>query len=196
MWCPGCGKRKLVGRFRPDEGELYLRCPGCSLPGTQYIGAQWGKGLRDLQAYKPAVSRVLGSIHDRFHVRSADGATPCPNCGDWLPIRRGMPPAGPLAWRNIDCIYVWCARCGLHNVESWHSLPWSLPEVRRFWRDNPRMRFLPERELEAAGSPAVLTGFESLTGAARLTVVSLRDTYQVVSIDGTAPREDRGDGCA
>ncbi len=199
MWCPGCGRRKLVGRFRPDEGELYLRCPACSPPGTQYIGAHnWGDGFKDLRAHKPAVSRVLRSIHDRFHLRSANGAIPCPTCGDWLPIREGTPPAAPSGsalppeWTGADCIHLWCPRCGLHNVETWHSLTWSLPEARRFWRDNPRMRFLPGRELEVAGSPAVLTGFESLTGGARLEVVSLRDTYRVLSVDGADPSDAFG----
>jgi hypothetical protein len=49
------------------------------------------------------------------------------------------------------------------------------------------MRFLPERDIEVAGSQAVLTGFESLTGSAKLEIISLRDTYQVVSINGVAP---------
>ncbi len=187
VWCPGCGRHRLVGRFRPEEGELYLRCPGCSRPGAQYMGARMGDLLQGLRTHKPALSRCLNVIDERFHRRLVDGATPCPECGDLLPIRTGAPPDNQAPWVGDEGIYLWCARCGLHNVETWHSLTWSLPEAQRFWRDNPRMRFLPEREVEAAGSPAIVTGFESLTGGAQLEVVTLRDTYRVVRIDG-APR--------
>jgi hypothetical protein len=54
------------------------------------------------------------------------------------------------------------------------------------------MRFLPEREIEVAGSPAVLTRFESLTASERLEIISLRDTYQVVSINGVPPSKEEG----
>jgi len=193
VWCPGCGRHRLVGRFHPDEGELYLRCPGCSRPGAQYMGARMGDLLQGLRTHKPALSRCLNVIDERFHRRLVDGATPCPECGDLLPIRTGAPPDNQAPWAGDEGIYLWCARCGLHNVETWHSLTWSLPEAQRFWRDNPRMRFLPEREVEAAGSPAIVTGFESLTGSARLEVVTLRDTYRVVRIDGAPRGNERKD---
>ncbi len=191
LWCPGCGRRKLEGLLRPDEGELYLRCLACTLPYTHYyIASRLGDRLRGLRTYKPAVSRVLGVIDDLFRIRSIDGGVMCAGCGDRLPIMRGYPPesaprVGP-SWVGPDPIYLWCPRCSYCDVETWHSLTWSLPEARRFWRENPRMRFLPVREIEVAGSPAMLTGFESLTGGARLEVVSLRDTCRVLSIDGVA----------
>jgi len=192
LWCPGCGRRKLEGRFRPEDGELLLRCPTCSLPDAHYINAHLGDRLRDLRTYKPALSRVLASIHEMFHVLLVNGAGLCWRCGDRLPIRRGIPPGPPLAgerwgFPGEESIYMWCPRCEIGDLETWHSLTLSLPEARRFWREHPRMRFLPERAVEVEGCPAVLTGFESLTGSARLEVVSLRDTLQVVRIKG-APR--------
>ncbi len=87
VWCPGCGRHRLVGRFHPDEGELYLRCPGCSRPDAQYMGARMGDLLRGLRAHKPALSRCLNVIDERFHRRLVDGATPCPWCGDPLPMQ-------------------------------------------------------------------------------------------------------------
>jgi hypothetical protein len=50
------------------------------------------------------------------------------------------------------------------------------------------MQFLPEREVEADGVPAVVTGFESLTRGARLEVVCLRDTLEVIRVEGTPAR--------
>jgi len=194
LWCPGCGRRKLEGLLRPDEGELFMRCPACSspyadvFPYANYISSHLGDGLRGLRTYKPAVSRVLDVIDDLFRSRWLDGGVVCGGCGERLPITRGIPPAlAPLFGHSRpgpDAIYIWCPRCDFVDVETWHSLTWSLPAARRFWREHPRMRFLPAREIDIAGSPAVLTGLESVTGGARLEVVTLRDTYQVVGIDG------------
>ncbi len=95
----------------------------------------------------------------------------------------------PARFANPESIYLWHPQCGGYDSETWHSLTWSLPQARAFWRENPRMRFLPEREIEFAGSSTVVTGFESVTGSARLEVVSLRDTLEVMSIYGGAPVE-------
>jgi hypothetical protein len=50
---------------------------------------------------------------------------------------------------------------------------------------HPRIRTLPEREVEAAGVPALVTAFESMAGRARLEVVSARDSYAVLGIYDT-----------
>ena len=111
-----------------------------------------------------------------------------------LPLRRGDPPWVPVRYRNTQSIFIWCAKCEFGDSETWHSLTWSLPEARAFWREHPRMRFLPEREVEVAGSPAVVTGFESITGPARLDAVMLVDTLEVVLINGRAPDRSVVDG--
>jgi hypothetical protein len=59
-----------------------------------------------------------------------------------------------------------------------------LPAAQRFWRAHPRMRFLPNREVDIGGQMAVVTGFESLGEPARLEVVALRETFEVISING------------
>jgi hypothetical protein len=148
------------------------------------MGDRFFKGIR---TYKPAVSRVLGAVHARYHVDPVDGAAFCPGCQEWLPIRRGVPPWRPSQLEGLEFAYLWCPGCGFYDGESWHSLTWSLPEARRFWQEHPRMRFLAEREIEVAGSPAIVTGFESLSGSARLEVVAIRDTCDVVSINGLVP---------
>lgn len=186
IWCPGCGKHHLEGRFRPEEGELYLRCPGCSPRWWNYLGARLGDRLKGTRTYKPAISRALAFIHEVYRVRPVDGVVLCPGCQEWLPIRRATSPGS-----CPERVYLACPRCDTEDRETWHSLTWSLPEARRFWQENPRMRFLPERGIEVGGRPAVLTGFESLTGSARIEVVSLRDTCTVLSINGVAQSAPR-----
>ena len=71
--------------------------------------------------------------------------------------------------------------------ETWHSLTWSMPQVQRFWREHPRMRFRAIKLIEAEGSPAVATRFESLDSMAWIEVVALRDTCRVLRINGSVP---------
>lgn len=194
VWCPGCGEHRLEGWLRPSEGKLYMRCPGCSSGDAHFIHSHLGEGLKDIRTYKPAVSRVLGVIHEMFRVRAEGGAARCPGCREWLPITRGAPPWVPPRYADPRSIYLWHPRCGGADSETWHSLTWSLPEARRFWKENPRMRFVPEREVEFDGSPAVVTALESVTGTARLEVVSLRDTLEVVRINGNRPAGRAQDG--
>ena len=59
-----------------------------------------------------------------------------------------------------------------------------LPAGRRFWRRHPHMRALPIREITFEGQPALLTGFESVDGPARLEVISARETLDVLRIEG------------
>lgn len=178
VWCPVCGRRRLEGRFKPQEGELFMRCPECAIPGVHYIASRIGDRLRGMRTYGPAVGRVLDVIHDLFRSRPIDGMVLCSGCGEWRPIVKRALDGSPYP----NQISLTCPQCKDNDHETWHSLTWSLPEARLFWRENPRMRFLPDRQIEVAGSPAILTGFESLTSGARLEVVTLLETLQVLSI--------------
>lgn len=174
LWCPGCGGRRLEGWMDPEAGRLDLHCPDCApTPYRNYVHAHMGGGLRDVRMFRPAVSRVLANIHAMFRIRLTDGGLSCPSCGGWMPLRQ-----------TAEGVRLSCDRCDWHDWESWHSLTWSLPQVRRFWREHPRMRFLPECEVEAEGIRAVVTGFESLSSSARIEVVAVRESLQVLSVGG------------
>jgi hypothetical protein len=99
-----------------------------------------------------------------------------------------MPDYVPPTIRHLRGTYLRCDRCGCaHDLTLAGLALWS-PAGRRFWRAHPRLRTLPEREVEAAGRAAVVTSFESVADAARLDVVSARDTYEILSVHG-APDE-------
>lgn len=186
FWCPGCGKHRLEGRLCSERGELDLRCPACSsLTDFLYYIHSQGKMLRGMRTFKPATSRVLETIHERYRIHSADGSTSCPGCGRWTPIIRGSALCLSPEVKGYEPLYLSCPSCGCRNIETWHSLTLSVPEARTFWRENPRMRFLPAREIEVEGRPAILTGFASLTGNARIEVVSSPETYKILRIDET-----------
>jgi len=187
VWCPSCGRRHLEGLLDAPNGELLMRCPGCVASDGLVLNAHVGDLLAGLHTYKPALSRCLDGIHEMYRIHPVDGATRCPGCRAWIPIMRGT--IDPLAsgGEAPESIYQLCPTCGWYDRETWHSLTWSVPEVQRFWREHPRMRFLPVGEIEAAGLPAVVARFESLDSAAWIEVVALRDTCRVLSIDSNVP---------
>jgi RNA polymerase sigma-70 factor (ECF subfamily) len=63
---------------------------------------------------------------------------------------------------------IWCPRCGARRLLG--------------CLDHPRIRRLPPREVEVDGSAARVTGYESVTGHARLDVVATRDTCRLIAI--------------
>ena len=182
IWCPGCGSRRLVGRLDSEQGRLVLTCPNCPLPYDNYINSDMGNGLSGAKTFKPALSRVLQVIHEMYRVEPVAGVSACYRCERPIPIRQ-----------NEETLSLECEGCRVRDLETWHSISWSLPETRRFWRDHPRMRFLPVREIEAAGSPAVVTSFESVTDRGRLDAVMRRDTLEVLRIERTDTGESEGE---
>lgn len=183
LWCPSCGCSRLEGCLDAPNGEFLLRCPSCSAPDGLLLNAHVGDRLHGLRTYKPALSRCLSGINEVYRVRPVDGAVRCPGCREWLPISRGTAAPRRFTGDSPDSLYLRCPCCDVEDHETWHSLTWSMPQVQRLWREHPRMRFLPVREIEAAGSPAVVTRFESLDATAWVEVVSLRDTCRVLRVD-------------
>jgi hypothetical protein len=60
----------------------------------------------------------------------------------------------------------------------------ALPEGRRFWRDYPRLRILPQREIEEVdGRPALVTRLTAVSSPAGLDVIVSRDNFRVLKID-------------
>jgi hypothetical protein len=91
-------------------------------------------------------------------------------------------PAAPHWLRDARGIHHQCAACNSGSWDMLEALVLALPQGQRFWREHPRIRALPQREVEAAGRAALVAGFESVSAAARFEVVVARDTYAVISI--------------
>jgi hypothetical protein len=81
-------------------------------------------------------------------------------------------------------VYQMCTSCQSRNWTSLDGLVAALPEGQRFLKAHPRVRTLPEQQVEVDGQPAFITRFESVTDQARFEVVSTSDTYRVLSVNG------------
>jgi RNA polymerase sigma factor (sigma-70 family) len=188
IWCSSCGQRRYMGAFNQRTGDLVLRCPACSHSGFNLGQAARGEPLHGGKGHKSALFRHIARAEGYFRQALTHGMVPCWRCGRPVPARMGMPDYVPPATRHLRGMYVVCDGCGCANDVSLAGLALWSPAGRRFWRAHPRQRTLPEREVEAAGRAALVTSFESVTDAARLDVVSARDTYEILSVHG-APDE-------
>jgi RNA polymerase sigma factor (sigma-70 family) len=201
IWCPFCGRHRLQAYFDRRTGDFAFRCAGSCLTGTSELGSGVGSGedrglLAELASPKSILTRICLILSAQYREILARGSEMCPYCGRVVPVRLLLPdsppqqmPSGtsiPPAFRyGLELV---CPDCKLRNdATAWH-LTLDTRAAQRFWRRHPRMRALPVRELDAGGRPALLTGFESLDGHARLEVLSTRDTYEVLHIEGEGER--------
>ncbi len=185
IWCFQCGNHPLQARFNPEQDHLCLRCPRCCNLADEEdaLTDSCIQGLGTYKAFRPAFTHVQKSVHDIYFGQKQVGLATCRQCGASIPIRHGV----PLGWqlpRAVDSIYAVCDHCQEGSLDSWLSVALCLPQVRQFWRDHPRMRSVPTDHAEVAGTPAVLVGFESVTGSAKIEVAFTWDTFQVLYVDG------------
>jgi RNA polymerase sigma-70 factor (ECF subfamily) len=186
IWCPVCGLRKLHGRFGAGHAEFELRCPDPICAGRVGL-ARWRDAtlFSDLKSYRPALSRLCTFAYDFYHRGLEQGSVPCFICGKpALPRRSVGGEDGPMSeiWHGLE---MRCTGCNIGAYVSLGGLVLCSPEGQRFWREQQRIVSLPAREVEVDGRPALVTTFASRRGAARLDVISARDTFQVLGMHGT-----------
>ena len=192
IWCPFCGRRRLIARLIPEDGEYSYHCPGrCVSSGHPDVPSGIVVGMaRDttvaagLTSAKSILSRLLADNDTRYRRGLAQGEATCLDCGQPVPVRLWTPADAPDMGPLTYGITLACDHCrGGDNASLWHLMI-DLPAGRSFWRRHPHMRALPIREIGYQGRPALLTGFESVDGPARLEVVSARETLDVLRIEG------------
>ena len=194
LWCTHCGQRRLLGRFGAGAGEsaLQLRCPHCDLwTDVNYADANFSAAaavIDGIKTFKPALVRLCVWTNNTYRRWLPERRMPCPNCGRWMPLHLRYPADAPPVVRGIRGIYGKCLSCGFIAAQTFGSFVLCLPEGQQFWRAHPRINTLPVADIEAAGIPVLVTTYASMTDGARFTVISARDTYDVIRVDGAARR--------
>lgn len=185
VWCAACGRRRLMGRL--DRGALTLRCPACipgypREPSPNMLHLSDPDVLGGVKTFKPALARAMDHAYGLFTPALSSGVIACPACGRSEPLRSGIPEYVPEPRWVESGVYARCGGCGwVHDMSLAGLVLWT-PEGRRFWREHPRIRLLPEREVESAGRRAVVTGYESLADGSRFEVVSAREGFRVLEV--------------
>jgi len=195
LWCPYCGRGRILGHFIPNNGGLLLRCPICNVgTGGNMVDNHYAALFGYVKTYKPALSRLLAWGETYYYPNLLTHTVPCLHCG--RPTTLGLnPSADAPAWVQAS----YADRQGVYNEcecsspiyrgssQNWASLDFlilCLPQGRRFLREHPRMRELPAYEIETDGRPAIVTRFESVTEQAHFEVVSALDTYEALRVYG------------
>jgi RNA polymerase sigma factor (sigma-70 family) len=184
IYCPHCGTNRMQIHLSSSGDHFEAMCPACagqpgfySVPGENTVHL-----LNGLTSFKPVYNRYAAWVHDVFSMALANGSTHCFSCGDELPLRMGVSPTAPIPKRGRPGIHYVCERCnqicdmGLSALALWQ------PEGRAFQKEHPRIRRLPDREIEAEGVPAIVTTFEGLGNVARYAVVSAKETLRTLSV--------------
>ena len=186
IWCPLCGKHRLIAMIDRSSKSMEFRCPGpCFWPlGTVVEGSL--QGGADLTSQKAIMSRLLLDCHAYYRQGLASGQARCRQCGQRIPVRRYAPAELPGPQREWYGVHIYCPACGGGDTTPLSHLTLDLPDMRQFWRKHPRIRSLPRREIEFAGRPALLSGFESVTDQASIEVISARDTLEVLRVNEAA----------
>ncbi len=176
LWCMSCGQHHLIGRFRTDENELWLKCPICCPRSDQFfVSTHSASLLRGVKGYRRAFSRIANWVDRSHRPHLAAGKIPC-SCGRIIPLLMDWPAEASL--RGYGLHYS-CEACGIRDSESLESLVFALPEVQEFYRQHPRLRLLPHYEVEVDGHVAIVTRFESVTNQEEVVVLSAADTFEV-----------------
>ena len=180
IWCPFCARHYLLAHVDLAAGVLHYRCSGACIPRGTIVGGSPIRLSGDLKSPKAILARVLLALHEHYEQVIAQDGERCGDCGCLMPLARWT---AHEAW-DAPGIQMVCPRCGTSdNASLWH-LALDTPAAQRFWRHHPRMLALPYRAVEHEGKAAMLGGFESLDGAARLHVLFDADTYGLLHASG------------
>jgi RNA polymerase sigma-70 factor (ECF subfamily) len=180
IWCPFCARHYLLAHVDHAAGQLHYRCSGACTPTGTIIGGSPLSSSGDLKSPKAILARALLALHTHYEQAIAQDGERCGECGCVMPLERLTVHEA----RYPSGIRMVCPCCGTSdNASLWH-LALDTPAAQRFWRRHPRMLALPYRAVEHEGKAAMLGGFESLDGAARLHVLFDADTYSLLHASG------------
>lgn len=196
LWCTLCGQHHLLGKLDTREGSIELRCPGCCPEsGVIYSRNHYTALLQGVTGYKRMLAKLTAWARTYYRNGILTGNAPCIDCGKLVPVRHVKPGEAPdLSYNgeysplyNSDQrhgIAFLCPACKTLCISLSDRLAQYTAEAQRFLHAHARVRTLPEREIEVAGRPAIVTVFESLTDSAHLDIVSALDTYETLQIYG------------
>ena len=189
IWCPFCGRRRLEYRLEKATGSYSFRCSGPCVTGMNMIGSSVASPLPN-QISSPKVLLARHCLIMGEDYRAALGArrSACFRCGSEVASGQWLPGQESPASTLLYGIYFVCTACQATDSGSpWH-LSLDTQEAQRFWRRHPQMRALPTREIETGGRPALLIGYENVTGGERLEIIADRATYETLRVFGEATR--------
>jgi RNA polymerase sigma-70 factor (ECF subfamily) len=189
IWCPFCGRQKLASVIDRESGHAAFCCTQCISTGRLGI-AQTGMPeiIEGVNSYKAILSRQITWLNRYYRDALSTMTTTCFRCNSPAKVHLHLGPNVPAEWKQLSGVYFKCMACDWSDTNPLRYLAFDLPETQQFWRAHPRIQVLPEREINYAGRPAVLTTFASLSDTSHLDVISAVDSFAVLDIVKTHRR--------
>ncbi len=181
LWCPVCGKQRMIGILNTAQGRLGLRCPACyKAYGATMQNSQLPNVIDKAKGFKTALTAMMDWSTQYFYSALARHSVLCIGCN--RPIQPSLlgsnvPGSPPNRYHAIDAS---CSVCCAANSQVIISSALGLPEGQRFWQKHPQIQVLPEQQRVVEGQPALVITFESLTNAARFEAAIGQNTWQVL----------------
>jgi RNA polymerase sigma factor (sigma-70 family) len=191
LWCPICGGRRLEARYTGGRTEFWLRCPGCHAP---HGISGWHNQLRALPPWVRGVGHAgvlaaaLEQTHQRYEAALRGEPVACWRCGGRTELRQETTPHAPPPFHEAPSVRLACASCGATSSSQVAGLVLAHPAGRRFWREQGRVRARPDQVVSAGERPAYRTVVESVGSAARLEVLTDRDSLRLLRVDAKGVR--------
>ncbi|CAN5596767.1 hypothetical protein BH09CHL1_BH09CHL1_28610 [soil metagenome] len=186
IWCPICGRFRLLGTIGPEGTPDRFRCPDCHQAKDWYMinGSELHHVLHGIKTFKPAFARCATYVHEHHRDSLAVGTALCLVCGFTNAVRFGMGHHTPSEFRDDHGFHYVCGNCQMCENFALAAMVLFHPEGQRFQREHQRIRLLPEYQIETDGVSAIVTTFESLANSARFEMVSSRNTFAPMRING------------
>jgi RNA polymerase sigma-70 factor (ECF subfamily) len=186
IWCPGCGRTRLLGRFE-GSSWLEMRCPDCcDAPDGSLISGGGPSFYAGVSGFRAALSRLTRWAYPRTHglAPRSPGTITCWECRGAVPYRvePAYEPGVPAMMRGRLYLKSRCPRCGCAVSTLLAGNTICLPEGARFWRDHARLVLLGERVVEAEGGPALVASLGDRASAARLDALFALDSLRVLAV--------------
>jgi RNA polymerase sigma factor (sigma-70 family) len=196
LWCELCGQHHLLGRLDPEHGSLELKCPLCCRDaGVVFVEARYPALLQGVSGYKRALARLAAWEPSYYRMGIKQGSAACITCGAPMRLCRFRPGSAP-SWSSQGEVHrSWgsdqrhsvafiCEGCETLCLTRSNGIARWEPATQQFLRTHPRVRTLPECEIEVDGRSALVTSLESLTDNARLDLILDLETYETVCVSG------------
>ena len=185
IWCYHCGQAHLLGKRKPDEGELLLKCPSCCPNVDDWLNENRLPILQGIKGYKPLLSRLAVWCNNYYRTGLSNETTLCVECGQATFVKLFSPEDTPMGFHaKGHGVSIVCTSCAASCNTLLAPLVLELPEGRRFSQSYPRLRTLPEQYIETDGREAIITRYERISDSAFFTVISALNTYEVLRVHG------------
>ena len=160
IWCPMCGKGRLIKYSDPSTKKISFTCSTC----WQIASAPHPHLWSGVTSPRSILARQLAWLGNHYWQAIHQGVVPCYVCRQPAHATICRPEDIPQEYyqrrgRSSHGVYISCPTCHNEEINPLSHLTLDTPEARQFWRKHPRMLWLPEREIEYSGQSALLSSF-------------------------------------